>query len=187
MKKIKYYIFSFFFTSCITKNECNIRPITHEEFNINEYKGNFIFENQNGETDTLFLVNYINILTEKSIKSISNYEKCSHLIEMDYKLTKKNGTLEIRLEKDENENFIFKIGGICMNKELNFNKNDLKKDSIFIVKAEPFNKTRIKEIAFKKLKIYYIKTLDGDLWFPREFISNSTSPPLPRESLRMVN
>ena len=43
---------------------------------------------------------------------------------MNYELTKKNGTLEIRLEKDENENFIFKISGLCINKEFIFNKQD---------------------------------------------------------------
>jgi len=172
MTNLKYYIILFFIflNSCIAKHECNVPPITLEEFNINEFKGDFVFENKNGKTDSLLLVNYINILTDKSIKSISNYEKCGHLIEMNYELTKKNGTLEIRLEKDENENFIFKISGLCINKEFIFNKNDIKNDSILIVKAEPCDNTKIKEIAFKKLKIHYIKTLSGDIWFPKEFI-----------------
>lgn len=173
IKKIIFCFYISLFTSCTEKNNCDIIiPISTNEFDVEGLKGDFVFENMNGDTDSLILVNSINVLTDKSIKSIANYEECGHLIEFDYEFKKVKGTVEIRVHKREDEQYDFSIGGICEKKKIRINKKEIIEDTLYIVKFEKCNYSEIKEIALKKFKIEYLITQSGDIWRPIRFIGN---------------
>lgn len=178
MKTIKFIIKSIYilfflttlFTSCIARKDCNITSISKREFDSEGLKGDFVFENLDGDIDTLALVNNIDILTDNSVKSIANYEECGHLIEFDYKLNAIEGTIEIRIEKKKNEQYFFNIGGFCIKKNFVLTKKEIYKDTLFIVKVEKCSYSEIKEIALRKFKIEYFITQNGDIWKPVKFI-----------------
>jgi hypothetical protein len=161
-----------FLTSCVIKKDCNIVPISTAEFNIDKLKGDFIFEDSNGIKDSLILTNYINILTDNSVKSITNFEECNHLIELDYKLNRTLGTIEIRVQKKETDQYFFKISGLCIDKTFILKRNKIKGDSLYIVKVKECNYSEIKELAFRKFKIEYFITKDGNIWKPIKFTPN---------------
>jgi len=156
-------------SSCVRKRDCNIEPISLGIMDTFNLKGDFIFKNQKGEIDSLLLTNYYKILTDQEIKAIANSEKCGHLIGFDYN-SDKNGTLEISLNKSENKEYSFLLSGYCISKDFPMNQKEVNRDSMLIVKVDSCENSKFKELAFRKFKLEYYITQDGDIWKPIKFI-----------------
>lgn len=146
------------FSSCIKRVECTIEPISSEILDEKFWSRNIIFSNGN-ERDTLLFVSKIDILTDTSIKAITNYEECGHLVEFDYKFSSSNKPLEIRIEKKENEKYIFSLKEDCITQALHLNQSSIKDEIIL----RPLNCNFI-EIGFNNMKFDYYRTKDGRIW-----------------------
>ena len=91
--------------SCTSRKDCSIEPISSSVIDTTKFKGNFVFINQKGETDTLILLQTANVIQTYSVKSMTNIEECGHTIVFNYDSKKGFGTVGFRLNKDENKKY----------------------------------------------------------------------------------
>lgn len=154
------------FVSCISKQKYNIVPITDKVIDTIYLKKNHIFISNNKVIDTLKLINKYNIIKSTAIKSITNVKNAGHFIGFDYDSSRNNGTINISLEKDVNNNYLFSINGFCISKDINMSQEKVEKDTIIVIDVEKCDKSNFKKIVFRKFKIEYYETQDGSIWKP---------------------
>jgi len=156
--------------SCSRRTKCKITPIKSNVIDINKLKGDFIFKDNEGKIDTLTLIDYYNIFNNITIKSLTTYEECEHSIGFDYDSNNKKGTISLGLNKNENNEYQLLINGFCISEDIKMNESSATKDSLIIIHIRNCDKTDYKTIAFKKYKIEYFETKDGNIWKPIKFI-----------------
>jgi hypothetical protein len=169
MKKHLYILILFACFSCKSERECNIVPISLKEIDIKKFKGDFIFKSQKGNIDTLLLIDDYDVLTNKEIKSPTNFVRCNHSIGFQY-LSKKNGIINISLKKKEDKEYTFSVVGFCVDEDFPINQKEVIKDSVFIIQVDSCENSKFKELAFRKFKLEYFITQNGDIWKPIKFI-----------------
>lgn len=157
-------------SSCKRKRDCNIEPISLSVVDTTKLKGNLIFKNEKGVIDSLMLLDYHNGISKESIQTLMNKTECEHSIGYKYESNNGNGIVVVSLEKDENKKYSFSVSGFCLFKNFSMNQNEVVKDSLFIIKVDSCENSKFKELAFRKFKLEYFITQNGDIWKPIKFI-----------------
>jgi hypothetical protein len=170
MKNYFYILVIFVCFSCIRERKCDIVPISLEEMDTKKIKGDFIFKSKNGNIDTLSLIDDYDVLTNKEIKSPTNYVRCNHSIGFDYLSKNKNGIIKISLKKNEDKEYTFSVVGFCVDEDFKMKQTEVIKDSLLIVKVDSCENSKFKELAFRKSRLEYFITQNGDIWKPIKFI-----------------
>ncbi len=158
------------FVSCLRQTRCILKPIELNAIDSIQMKGDFIFQNESGNTDTLALIDCYNIFKKVTEKSLMSYEKCEHSIGFDYDSKDKKGTISVGLHKNEKNEYQFSINGFCISHDIKMSHIDVEKDSLIIIDIQKCDESDFKTIAFRKCKIEYFETQDGDIWKPIKFI-----------------
>jgi hypothetical protein len=171
MKHFFYILVIFMCLSCIRERNCKIVPISLEEMDSTKIKGDFIFKSKNGNIDTLSLIDNYNVLTNKEIKSPTNYVRCNHSIGFNYLSKNKNGIINISLKKNEDKEYTFSVVGFCVDQDFILNQKEASRDSLLIIKVDSCENSKFKELAFRKFKLEYFITQNGDIWKPIKFIA----------------
>ncbi|OWP83159.1 hypothetical protein BWK59_12030 [Flavobacterium davisii] len=161
------------FVSCLRKTKCNITPIRFNVVDTLQIKGDIVFENKLGNVDTLVLIDHYNILNEVTKKSLMTDIECGHSLGFDYDSSNGFGTISIGIKKDHKNEYTFSVNGFCISKEIKMSKKVAEKDSLITIDIEKCDKSKLKKIAFRKLKIEYFETQDGNIWKPIKFIPRS--------------
>lgn len=162
-----FFVMASLILSCIRKEDCKIQPITPDIIDLSKLKGDFIYENQKGEIDSLILSDYSNVIRNQTISSLANHKLCGHFIGFDYAY--KNEAIGFTLKKTE-KHFEFSVNGFCVSKDISMNEYEVKSDSLFVINIEKCDKSDFKILAFRKFKLEYFITQNGDIWKPIKFI-----------------
>jgi hypothetical protein len=164
------FIIILFFLSCTRNTDCNIEPIRLNVIDTINLKGDFVFKNQLGENDTLLLIDHYNIFENITKKSLMTYVECGHGIGFNYDSSEKKGTINISLDKNDKNEYVFSINGFCINQNIKMNQREVEKDSMIIINIKKCDESKFKTIAFKKFRIEYFITQDGNVWKPIKFL-----------------
>jgi hypothetical protein len=156
--------------SCKRKRDCNIEPISLDVMDTTKLKGDLIFENEKGVIDSLVLVDYHNGISKESIQTLMNKTDCEHSIGYNYESSNGNGIIVASLEKNEDKKHSFSVSGFCMFKNFPINQNEVNSNSLLIVKVDSCENSKFKELAFRRFKLEYFITQNGDFWKPIKFI-----------------
>lgn len=156
--------------SCTSRTECSIEPISKSVIDTTKFKGNFVFRNQKGETDTLILLQCANILQTYSVKSLTNIVECGHSISFDYDSKNGFGTVGFRLNKDKNKKYNLLTNGFCFDREKEFTKETINQNSTFTIKVDTCSDSEFKEISFKNFTFDKYVTKNGNIWKIEKFI-----------------
>jgi hypothetical protein len=160
--------------SCSSKKDCLIEPISNSVLDTTKFKGNFVFRNQKGETDTLILLQSANVIQTYSVKSMTNIEECGHTIVFNYDSKRGFGTVGFRLNKDENKRYQLLTNGFCFSREKEFTKETINQNSTFTIKVDScYNNSKFREIRFKNFIFDNYVTSNGDIWKVEKFIAGN--------------
>ncbi|MDI5887631.1 hypothetical protein [Flavobacterium yafengii] len=170
----KYYclfiVIAIFMSSCKRKRDCNVEPISLSVMDTTKLKGDLIFKNEKGVIDSLVLLDYHNGISKESIQTLMNKTDCEHSIGYNYESSDGNGIIVASLEKDENKKYSFSVSGFCLFKNFPINQKEVISDSLLIVKVDSCENSKFKELAFRKFRLEYFITQNGDIWKPIKFI-----------------
>ena len=153
--------------SCGRRGECDVEQISKNVFDSLNVKGDFIMENQKHETDTLKIKDYFEIFETYENIGPMVHDECGHFIDYSYEFKKE--IINIGIEKNETK-LIFNAESMHMSNEYECDKNSNFANQILIVNGKYCEQSIFAKIGFKKFKIEYILTKNGDKWLPKKFI-----------------
>ena len=165
MQKIIILVLIFVSISC--EKNCELKRIEENVFDLSKLKEKYFLTSDSNETDSLILINKIDVYQNNSISTLMNYRECEHFKAYEFEF--KNETVEISLRKTDKNKFeldaLFPCGEISSGIDINPEELKQNKEYIFNRKRDcTLENSQIQTIILNGFKIKTIKTTDNKTW-----------------------